>query len=77
MLWWADMSLGSISRNFKGLDWNIFIRKIILGKTIYFFFHWQMTPRCLLVGHTAPVLCLAHASIIADNAFFVSSSENG
>ncbi|VVC26688.1 Hypothetical protein CINCED_3A013205 [Cinara cedri] len=37
----------------------------------------KMTPRCLLVGHTAPVLCLAHASIIADNAFFVSSSENG
>lgn len=36
-----------------------------------------MTPRCLLVGHTAPVLCLAHASIVADNAFFVSSSENG
>lgn len=36
-----------------------------------------MTPRCLLVGHTAPVLCLTHASINADNAFFVSSSENG
>lgn len=36
-----------------------------------------MTPRCLLVGHTASVLCIANASIIADNAFFVSSSENG
>lgn len=24
----------------------------------------QMTPRCLLVGHTAPVTCLSRASII-------------
>ncbi|XP_050439135.1 WD repeat-containing protein 7 isoform X2 [Adelges cooleyi] len=37
----------------------------------------KMVPRCLLVGHTAPVLCLTYASIIADNGFFVSSSENG
>lgn len=36
-----------------------------------------MTPRCLLVGHTAPVLCLSRASIIMDNNFLVSSSENG
>lgn len=36
-----------------------------------------MTPRCILVGHTAPVLCLAHASILSENTFFVSSSENG
>lgn len=36
-----------------------------------------MTPRYLLVGHTASVLCLAHASIVPDNSFFVSSSENG
>lgn len=37
----------------------------------------KMTPRCLLVGHTAPVLCLSRASIIQDNNFLVSSSENG
>lgn len=36
-----------------------------------------MTPRCLLVGHTAPVLCLSRASIVLDNNFLVSSSENG
>lgn len=36
-----------------------------------------MTPRCLLVGHTAPVLCLAPASIVQDNNFLVSSSESG
>lgn len=37
----------------------------------------KMTPRCLLVGHTAPVLCLSRASIVMDNNFLVSSSENG
>lgn len=37
----------------------------------------KMTPRCLLVGHTAPVLCLSRASIVLDNNFLVSSSENG
>lgn len=37
----------------------------------------KMTPRCLLVGHTAPVLCLSRASIIQDNNFLVSASENG
>lgn len=37
----------------------------------------KMTPRCLLVGHTAPVLCLSRASIVQDNNFLVSSSENG
>lgn len=37
----------------------------------------KMTPRCLLVGHTAPVLCLSRASIIQDNNFLISSSENG
>lgn len=37
----------------------------------------EMTPRCLLVGHTAPVLCLSRASIIQDNNFLVSSSESG
>lgn len=37
----------------------------------------QMTPRCLLVGHTAPILCISKASIIQDNNFIVSSSEAG
>lgn len=37
----------------------------------------KMTPRCLLVGHTAPILCLAKASIILDNNYIVSSSESG
>ncbi|KPI96609.1 WD repeat-containing protein 7 [Papilio xuthus] len=36
-----------------------------------------MTPRCLLVGHTAPVTCLSRASIIQDNNYIVSSSEAG
>lgn len=36
-----------------------------------------MTPRCLLVGHTAPVLCISKASIIQDNNYIVSSSEAG
>lgn len=38
---------------------------------------YQMTPRCLLVGHTAPVLCLARASVVSDNNYIVSSSESG
>ena len=37
----------------------------------------QMTPRCLLVGHTAPVLCLSRASVIMEQNFIVSSSESG
>lgn len=37
----------------------------------------QMTPKCLLVGHTAPILCLSAASIIQDNNYIVSSSEAG
>lgn len=53
---------------------------------VYFIMHFirkvnpdtlKMTPRCLLVGHTAPVLCLSRASIVMDNNFLVSSSENG
>lgn len=36
-----------------------------------------MTPRCLLVGHTAPVLCLSRASVIMEQNFIVSSSESG
>ncbi|XP_026686269.1 WD repeat-containing protein 7, partial [Diaphorina citri] len=38
---------------------------------------FKMTPRCLLVGHTAPILCMAKASIIQDNNFIVTSSESG
>lgn len=37
----------------------------------------EMTPRCLLVGHTAPVLCISKASIMQDNNYIVSSSEAG
>lgn len=37
----------------------------------------KMTPRFLLVGHSAPVLCLSRASILPENNFIVSSSENG
>ncbi|XP_049847123.1 WD repeat-containing protein 7 isoform X2 [Schistocerca gregaria] len=37
----------------------------------------KMFPRCLLVGHTAPVLCLAKASVVLDNNYIVSSSESG
>lgn len=37
----------------------------------------KMTPRCLLVGHTAPILCLSKASVVLDNNYVVSSSESG
>lgn len=37
----------------------------------------HMTPRCLLVGHTAPILCISKASITQDNNYIVSSSEAG
>lgn len=37
----------------------------------------KMTPRCLLVGHTAPILCISKASVVQDNNFIVSSSESG
>lgn len=37
----------------------------------------DLTICSLLVGHTAPVLCLSRASIIQDNNFLVSSSESG
>lgn len=32
----------------------------------------KMTPRFLLVGHSAPVLCLTRASILPENNFLVS-----
>lgn len=38
---------------------------------------FQMTPRCLLVGHTAPVLCLSRASLATEQNYIVSSSESG
>lgn len=37
----------------------------------------KMTPKCLLVGHTAPILCISKASIIQDNNYIVTSSESG
>lgn len=40
-------------------------------------FFFQIVPRCLLFGHTAPVLCLTHGSVAADSTLLVSSSEAG
>lgn len=37
----------------------------------------KMIPRCLLVGHTAPILCISKASILKENNFIVTSSEAG
>lgn len=36
-----------------------------------------LTPRCLLFGHTAAVLCLANGKQNHDTNQFVSSSESG
>ena len=38
---------------------------------------WEMTPRHVLVGHTAPIKCIAKASGGADAHHIVTSSENG
>ena len=38
---------------------------------------WGLTPRHLLVGHTAPVKCIAKAGSGQDCHQIVSSSENG
>lgn len=51
--------------------------KITLIKTTKYTIHVNCFINCFLVGHTAPVLCLSRASIIQDNNFLVSSSENG
>ncbi|KAK4313733.1 hypothetical protein Pmani_014954 [Petrolisthes manimaculis] len=37
----------------------------------------KLTPRCLLVGHTAAVTCLAQGGKAHGTSFIVSSSENG
>ncbi|XP_042231958.1 WD repeat-containing protein 7-like isoform X8 [Homarus americanus] len=37
----------------------------------------KLTPRCLLVGHTASVVCLAQGGNARGTSFVVSSSENG
>ncbi|GBN36348.1 WD repeat-containing protein 7, partial [Araneus ventricosus] len=37
----------------------------------------KIIPRCLLFGHTAPVLCLSHGSAATDSTLLVSSSEAG
>lgn len=39
--------------------------------------HSSLTPRCMLFGHTAPVLCLVNGSLAIDNNILVSSSEAG
>ena len=38
---------------------------------------WEMTPRHVLVGHTAPIKCIAKASGGTDGHHIVTSSENG
>ncbi|XP_064096982.1 WD repeat-containing protein 7-like isoform X3 [Macrobrachium nipponense] len=37
----------------------------------------KLTPRCLLVGHTASITCLAPGGDARGTSFLVSSSENG
>lgn len=37
----------------------------------------KLTPRCLLVGHTACITCLAQGGNARGTSFIVSSSENG
>lgn len=37
----------------------------------------MITPIYLLIGHSAPVLCLSKASILPDYNYIVSSSESG
>lgn len=37
----------------------------------------QATPKCFLVGHTAPIVCLVAAKNTLEMECIVSSSENG
>ena len=39
--------------------------------------NWVLTPRHLLMGHTAPVKCIAKATAGTEAHFIVTSSENG
>ena len=38
---------------------------------------WNFTPRHLLIGHTAPVKCIAKANSGSESHYAVTSSENG
>ncbi len=37
----------------------------------------QISPLCLIIGHTGSVCCLVRAGTNKDEEFIVSSSENG
>lgn len=37
----------------------------------------SITPRCMLFGHSAPVMCLTNASSTFESSILVSSSEAG
>lgn len=37
----------------------------------------EIVPKCLMIGHTSVVNCLARAGSTKDEEFIVSSSENG
>ena len=39
--------------------------------------NWNLTPRHLLIGHTAPVKCIAKANAGSESHYAVTSSENG
>ena len=39
--------------------------------------NWNLTPRHLLIGHTAPVKCIAKANTGSEAHYAVTSSENG
>ena len=38
---------------------------------------WSLTPRHLLIGHTAPVKCIAKATAGSEAHHVITSSENG
>ena len=38
---------------------------------------WSLTPRHLLIGHTAPVKCIAKATAGSEARHVITSSENG
>lgn len=71
------MSVASGSRNIKGIQNSLLILYILLIFVLQSLFSMQMTPRCLLVGHTAPIMCLSRASVVMEQNFIVSSSESG
>ncbi|CAL4059561.1 unnamed protein product [Meganyctiphanes norvegica] len=37
----------------------------------------KLTPRCMLIGHTASIMCLVQGSVTSGTSYIISSSENG